>query len=187
MVSIFFDVDGVIADFVGGILKQHNREDIQRKDVRWGLEAQLGIAPADFWHPLGFEFWANLPMLDDGWRFLQQAEWMLGAANIGLLTSPCDTPGCIDGKRKWIKRYFPDYERRTFFGSAKHLFAGPTKILVDDNDDNCRRFMEAGGQTLLVPRPWNESRLSSNMDGSFSLKTMSERLTNVLRRVQGAD
>lgn len=187
MVSIFFDVDGVIADFVGGVLKQHNREDIPRKDVRWGLEAQLGIAPADFWRPLGFEFWANLPVLEDGWKLLQQAEWMLGVTNIGLLTSPCDTPGCIDGKRKWIRQFFPEYERRTFFGSAKHLFAGPTKILVDDNDDNCRKFMEAGGQTLLVPRPWNESRLSSNADGSFSLKTVGERLANVLRRVQGAD
>lgn len=37
----------------------------------------------------------------------------------------------------------------------KAALAGPRKILVDDSPSNVDAFAEAGGQAILVPRPWN--------------------------------
>lgn len=154
-VSVFFDLDGVLADFVAGALKAHGREDVSAASVTWGIEAQLRLEPAAFWAPLGFDFWANLTPYPDGLSLLSAAIGMVGGDNIGLLTSPCDTAGCVDGKRAWVSRHLPQFSRRLFVGSAKELFAGPTKVLVDDHDANIDKFNRAGGRTLQPPRPWN--------------------------------
>lgn len=158
MITVFFDLDGVLADFVGGALKAHNRTDVNPANVTWGLEAQLGIAPEAFWAPFGYEFWANLDICPDGFKLLESALLCVGSEQIGLLTSPCDTAGCVDGKRAWVMRHLPDFRRRLFVGSAKELFAGPTKVLVDDHDANVTRFQAAGGLTVQPPRPWNSRK-----------------------------
>lgn len=169
MISIFFDMDGVLADFVAGALEIHNRTDVPKMDVPWGLEDKLGIAPHDFWAPMGKDFWANLPPLSDGLKLLEYAEWLAGIEAIGILTSPCDTAGCYDGKRAWMRKHLPRMERRMFTGSHKELFAGPTKILIDDREQNCHGFYKAGGIPILVPRPWNGLRYQCGDEGTFSV------------------
>lgn len=37
----------------------------------------------------------------------------------------------------------------------KAMFAGPRKVLIDDSRSNVEAFSLAGGQAVLVPRPWN--------------------------------
>lgn len=164
---IFFDMDGLLCDFVRGVLRHHGREDFPYSDVRWGIEAQLGIEPGQFWDGLGHGFWANLDTLADGFRLLRWAEHAVGADAVGILSSPCDTAGCAEGKREWILRHLPTYKKRLFLGSAKELFAGPAKLLIDDHDPNCDRFAAAGGKAVLVPRPWNERRGECDPDGGF--------------------
>ncbi|HEY1189893.1 MAG TPA: hypothetical protein VGE74_19745, partial [Gemmata sp.] len=139
-------------------LAAHGRTDIPLAEVTWGIEAQLNVEPAAFWAPLGYEFWRGLGVLEDGRALLARVEWLVGAQNVALLTSPCDTKGCVDGKRAWIDRHFSEYRRRVFFGSAKELFAGPSKVLVDDHDTNYQRFIGAGGFGVIPPRPWNMRR-----------------------------
>ncbi len=154
--AVFFDLDGVLCDFVGGALKLHNRTDVPHASIQWGIEAQLGIEPAAFWEPLGYDFWANLEPCQDGIDLLCAVSNHVGdIGRIGLLTSPCNTDGCVDGKRAWVKRHLPQFSRRLFVGSAKELFAGPSKVLVDDNDANCDKFRHAGGLVTMPPRPWN--------------------------------
>lgn len=155
---IFFDMDGVLCDFVGGALALHGRTDVPVAAVPWGIEAHLGIDPAAFWAPMGFAFWRDLAPLFDGFRLLDHALALVGAERIGLLTSPCDTPGCADGKRAWVERHLPGLKKRLFVGSAKELFAGPHKLLVDDHDANIDRFHEAGGAVIQPPRPWNRHK-----------------------------
>lgn len=165
---MFFDIDGLLAKFVHGVLSIHNRTDFPIRDIRWGMEEQLGIPPVEFWAPLGYDFWANLQPYQDGMKLLQEAEWIVGPQQIGLLTSPCQTAGCIDGKRKWVREHLDDYSGRLFVGSAKHLFAGPGKVLVDDNTENCLKFTAAGGQSVLVPRPWNTRSAEVDEHGNFA-------------------
>lgn len=166
---LFFDLDGVLADFVRGALAHHGKS-LQMADVRWDFPQQVGFggtwAP-EFWEPLGETFWAGLDTLRDGFELLGAAERLVGADRIGLLSSPCDTRGCAEGKRAWVARHMPDYRKRLFLGSAKELFAAPGKVLVDDHDPNCDRFAAWGGRAILVPRPWNARRGECCPAGGF--------------------
>lgn len=156
MISVFFDLDGVLADFVRGVLKVHGREDVRVRDVPWGLEAKLGIEPAAFWAPMGYDFWANLKVLDDGLQLLRRVEKAVDPSLIGIMTTLCETDGCADGKRAWVKRYLPEYRKRLHLVTGtKELSAGPQKILIDDHEPNVHKWHSFGGLPLLVPRPWN--------------------------------
>jgi hypothetical protein len=185
--TVFFDLDGVLVQFVAGALKLHKREDLHQRSVTWGIESQLGLTPAEFWSPLGFDFWVNLEPYRDGFGLLAAAANLVGDENIGLLTSPCDTAGCVDGKRAWVARYLPGYSRRLMVGSAKELFAGPTKILVDDHDANIQKFSAAGGRTVQPPRPWNSlSRCCCDVDGGFNVERVLAMLVQELQYAKRA-
>lgn len=68
-----------------------------------------------------------------------------------------------------MKRHLPGYAKRLFIGSAKHLVAGPGKVLVDDHDTNVDAFAGAGGLTVQPPRPWNRFNGSCLPGGSFDV------------------
>ena len=159
----YLDLDGVLVDFVGGALAVHGKH-MPAAEVRWGFPAQIGFSGADdpaFWQPLGFDFWANLNWTPAGRDLLAGVEAIF-ADRVVLMTSPCDTPGGVEGKVAWVRRNLPGYSRRFFVGPAKHLAAAPGKILVDDHDANCERFRAHGGAAVLVPCPWNQA--SSQVD-----------------------
>lgn len=158
--QIFFDLDGVLADFVGGALAHHGRS-IPFDEIRWGFPEQIGFdGPNDpaFWSPLGYDFWRCLPVLDDGMQALAHAEKLFGAKSIAILTAPCKTRGCLDGKRDWVAHHLPGYSRRLIFASAKGFLGGPNKVLVDDRDENIDSWQVTGGVGVLFPRPWNRGR-----------------------------
>lgn len=183
MTTVFFDMDGVLADFVSGVMAHHNTA-IPIDDVRWGLEEQMGFKDreSEFWAPLGFDFWANLSPYADGFCLLRAAERLVGPERIGLLTSPCDTAGCVDGKRAWVAKHLPGYKKRLFVGSAKELFAGHNKILVDDNDTNCEKFIAAGGYTVKVPRPWNSFIGLCHPGGFFEVPEVFKAMSETTKR-----
>lgn len=167
---LFLDLDGVIVDFVAGAFRAHGRRPPPPLDVRWGFPAQMGFTGTDdpaFWAPLGHDFWANLPWTAEGRAVVAAAEAAYGEHHVAVMTSPCDTPGSVEGKVAWVRREMPRYARRLFVGPAKHLAAGPGKLLVDDHGPNCERFAAAGGESLLVPRPWNARRGEVDALGRF--------------------
>ncbi len=166
-IAVFFDIDGLLANFVSGALAHHGRADIPHGSVTWGVESQLGLTPEAFWRDLGHSFWSNLAPYPDGMELLTRVAAHVGAERIGLLTSPCETAGCVEGKREWVARYLPDYRRRLFVGSAKHLFASPTKILIDDHNFNVDSFTGAGGLAVMPPRPWNRLASECKPGGMF--------------------
>ena len=66
-------------------------------------------------------------------------------------------PGSWPGKVEWVHRYFRTFEKRLIITQApKSLLAKPDTLLIDDRDKNIEEFIAAGGQAILVPRPWNE-------------------------------
>ncbi len=166
----YLDMDGVLVDFVGGALAVHG-EELPAADVRWGFPGQIGFSGVNdplFWEKMGFSFWSSLSWTREGQALLHGLERMFGE-NIVVMTSPCDTPGSVEGKVAWIKRELPAYRRRFFVGPPKHLAAGPGKLLVDDHDGNVDKFHAAGGNVVLVPRPWNRRAAESDKDGGFSV------------------
>lgn len=167
----FLDLDGVLVDFVGGALAMHGKH-IPPAEVRWDFPSQVGfdgVNAAAFWAPLGRDFWAGLGWTADGRGILAAVEDAFGPERVCLLTSPCLTPGCAEGKLDWVRRELPGYARRVLVGPCKHLLAGPGKLLVDDHDANCEAFAKAGGASVLVPRPWNEYRDDCRSDGTCDL------------------
>jgi 5'(3')-deoxyribonucleotidase len=156
-VQVFWDVDGVICDFVRGSFALHGVS-IPYDDVQWDFDKQLGLTPEEFWKPLGYDFWRNLPVLEHGRRLLTETIVVVGINNVGLLTSPCQTSGCVEGKLDWIKDHFPYMDRKVLIGAPKYLCAGPNKLLVDDNEGNIEAWRNAGGVGILYPQPWNKMK-----------------------------
>jgi 5'(3')-deoxyribonucleotidase len=157
--TCFLDLDGVLVDFVKGALDYWDAEDfvVDHWDFDKTLSAKLKINVEYFWGCLDQGFWEALEWTPDGKDILAACEEKYGG-EVYLLTSPCATEGCAEGKTNWVKRNLPQYQRKLFIGSAKHAFASPDKTLVDDSDTNVKKFSQAGGKTVLVPRAWNEMR-----------------------------
>ena len=152
----FLDMDGVLVDFVGGACKLHNMPyPYPALNGIWDFVEALNLNSAKFWAPMGREFWANLKPTPEMPTIIQLLENKFGKTNVCLLTSPCQTDGCIDGKMDWIKAYIPDYKRRVMFSTAKEFLAHPKTVLVDDAEHNTAPFNEHGGQGILLARPWN--------------------------------
>ena len=156
MRRILLDMDGVIADFIGAAALLHEFDASAVKC--WDFLESFGIDPVAFWSPMGRKFWANVPKTIEADAIVQACEEAVGAENVCLLSSPCDTDGCIDGKRDWIRKHYPQFARRAMFGPAKEFCAAPNRLLVDDSDSNCNAFARAGGVACLLPRPWNLNR-----------------------------
>lgn len=146
-------MDGVIVDFARGALKHHGI-DLPYDSIRWDFDKKL--FPHDrskFWATLGFDFWAGLDWTPNG-RTLAGMLLSTYPNSVTICTSPCLTPGCIDGKIEWIRNNIPELSRKFIITPIKEVCA-KGNILIDDNEINCKKFWEAGGATVLVPQPWN--------------------------------
>ncbi|MEN6532315.1 MAG: hypothetical protein ABFD89_01545 [Bryobacteraceae bacterium] len=157
------DMDGVLVDFVSGICAAHqvaspypaNNGDYV------AIERIVGSA-TKFWAPANTaEFWDELEPMPDFKEILAAVEGAFGRENICILSSPSLSELCIVGKLRWIARHMPDYKRRFLFGPCKEFCAAVDRVLIDDADTNVKRFGAAGGQTILLPRPWNSDHLLS--------------------------
>lgn len=149
--KVFCDLDGVLADFVAAVEEQYGIT-----VDSWDFMSKIpGRTPAQFWDTCSESFWAGLNWTPDGKDILKILEDRFKPQNICLLSSPCATPGCMEGKKRWIDKNLPDYKRRFLMGPAKDFCAGPNKLLVDDYDENIRRFVLNGGLGITIPRKWN--------------------------------
>ncbi len=163
----YLDMDGVLVDFSRGAFDLHHKV-YNPGSVTWDFWKDMGLTEEEFWSPMDFSFWANLPWTSEG-RLLFGFLDGIFHENMVLLTSPSLNHGAIEGKIAWVTRHIPHMRRRVMVGACKSLLAGPTKILVDDNATNVVDFSKAGGKTVLVPRPWNQDRVLCLHNGEFSV------------------
>jgi len=157
MPKVLLDMDGVLVDFVGGVWKHWGfTHEYPKGDYDIIKATGLLMSPEQFWGNLsGDDFWANLEWMPDGKEILAAIESLVPQKDICLLTSPILAPECSSGKHRWITHNAPAYKRQFLIGSAKEFCAGPDRILIDDSQSNCEKFVDAGGKAILVPRPWN--------------------------------
>ena len=69
---------------------------------------------------------------------------------------------------KWVVRELPEYAQRYLVGPAKAFCASSDTVLIDDADFNVEAFGEAGGRTILVPRPWNSLYAADTMSSFWT-------------------
>ena len=154
------DMDGVLVDFVKGMMGAHGLPDPYADGTftSFYFDKAWGVKPEKFWGVANRPFWANLDWTPDGRDILAELESRVASDDVCLLSSPCSQDGCVDGKLDWIKQHVPQFRRRFLFGPRKEFCAAPNRILIDDSEDNADAFAEAGGKCILVPRPWNRNR-----------------------------
>ena len=72
-----------------------------------------------------------------------------------ISTSPSRAPASSMGKVHWLQQFFDPRFRQYMLGSHKYLMAKPGVVLIDDSDVKCTKFIEAGGDAIVFPQPWN--------------------------------
>lgn len=161
--KILIDMDGVVADFVGGILNRLGKKSpytdaSKLGDKGWDIVKLLEIEPSVFWDACDANFWLTLDKTPEADRIIE--ECYNHSDELCFLTSPCRTPGCMDAKVAWADWHFPGIPillSRAVKGGLppKSFVASPLNYLIDDNSDNVDSFVNSGGQAFLLPRPWN--------------------------------
>ncbi len=156
---VFLDMDGVLTDFVGAMLRLLGREEALQSwpPGVWDMPQALRMEPAELWGRIareGERFWAELeayPWVDELLGLVAQF------APFTILSSPSSQPESLSGKLRWLQKRFGPAFRDYLIGPPKHLCARPDVVLIDDSDENVSRFRLNGGHAILFPQPWNSN------------------------------
>ena len=147
---IFLDMDGVIVNLHNAVSRLHNL------DVPTAFHrGELRMTDEELWGRTNCNWWANLPWMDDGRAILALCEDAVGAENVVICSTPAAWPGSAEGKLRWIEQQMPNYARRFVLTPDKSWCADGRTLLIDDTEKNVTAFHQAGGASLLCPRPWN--------------------------------
>ncbi len=157
--TVFLDMDGVITDFNKVVCEQFDfPHPPQKYDYFDPIRSEVNSICT-------FEFWRSLPWTDDGRDILGAIKDTLGLDKIYFLTAMMPNIETASGKMMWLRDNLPVYIKRTILlplGVPKSFLARPDTLLIDDSDKSVEGFEAAGGQGLLVPRPYNQLRTLSD-------------------------
>lgn len=159
MKQVFIDIDGVLADFDGGIQKFYNATVSNPTEWDYLYEEDFNMSGNQFWNGLTEDFWTGLEPTLEADIILALVEDM----NPCILSAPPlagPNMAGLSGKVKWIRKNLPWYfkEKRFLLGSGKHFVAHEGAILIDDKTENIEKWKMAGGEGILWPQPWNKNR-----------------------------
>lgn len=156
--TVLLDMDGVLVDFVKGVHEVFNVsykcDDATRYDFweDWNIIVPRSCVD----EKCDVSFWENLNWTQDGHEILHLIEDNF--SSIYLISQPMHNSGSWTGKRLWIDHNLPNYIDKLIVTEVpKKVFASPDTLLIDDKDENVDEFIHAGGQAILVPRPWNSA------------------------------
>lgn len=157
---VLFDLDGILADFHGQVLKFFALDvPVAKLNSDDWIRDVLRMTEEDFWRAIDAEaekFWTGIEPLADGKELLHMATDAVGIDNIGICSSPSRNPASSMYKMKWVREHHPYLYRQTIITSAKYLCSSPGTLLIDDWEKNAK-FADHGGMFHLYPRPWNSA------------------------------
>ena len=146
--TLYLDMDGVVADWITG----------SGNILGYRLTHPNDMYPAEDWAKLKFHkhlFW-ELPKVDLSDDLVALARRFRDELDYELLFLTAiphnnDMPWAFHDKIKWAEQYWPDIP--VHFGPysrEKNHHCKPGDILVDDREDNCQAWTQAGGRSILV-------------------------------------
>ena len=152
---VLVDVDGVLCDFIGGVLdivetvtgKRRQREEIDQFD----FVAALGLNPNDARVlksiiDMRRKFCARLSPFPGAFDGIAK---LVDLADIHIVTSPWNSNETWTSEREWwLNHHFAIPHRLVTHTSAKHLIAGDW--LVDDKTETCERWQAAHPNGVAV-------------------------------------
>jgi 5'(3')-deoxyribonucleotidase len=132
---IHFDLDGVLADFCKGFMEiAGKRPEAFGTDDMW---AYVASAP---------EFFLRLEVMPGTKEMLHLAASMGEVRILTAIPRKTTYPAAEDEKRQWVARHFGDISVTVVqYARQKADHAMPADILIDDAEDNIRRWIRAGG------------------------------------------
>lgn len=175
--TVFLDIDGVLASFRRGIAealgKPYNYATMSDKWVFWDEDSWSDVSFEMVNDICTFDFWQYLPWMHDGREILRAIMDTPGLDKVYLLSTPMPNIESPTGKWLWVSDNLPIYLKRTIITQApKSLLARPETLLIDDKDENVEEFRAAGGNAVLVPRPYNKLRKYSDVSSKIVRKEL---------------
>ncbi len=165
--EIYFDMDGVLADFLGGI--EVDRDVIAAREKVDGLLANSDIEIGEFRKALDnltdakwkasmkSGFFYGLDILP-GAKDMLEVAWVINGKLPHILTAPPDInrDRVVREKREWMRDYFDGMYDRFIGDKEKWKYADSRSILIDDKIENINGWIENGGIGILHgdPRDW---------------------------------
>jgi hypothetical protein len=141
--TVYLDMDGVIADFFGAIKARFNVDHWKSLNDREAAFASLKYT----------DWFNTLPKFAESNKIVSFVE-DITHGDWGICSSPLrgDRDNSAYWKRRWLEDnlYVPPLIENMIFTSNKHKYAWnkltrKPNILIDDRPDNIRRWIEAGG------------------------------------------
>ena len=159
MMKIYLDMDGVLADFFGGLEKHFNVD--HWKQIPKTEESIMGLKGTDFFNQLEPYNSAN--------ELVNFVINLTGDSGWGICSSPLrgDRDNSAYWKRVWLTKHFmmPSVENLIFTGRKEQFstdrFDGKPNVLIDDKPDNVSRWIAKGGVGI---------RYQANEDSLVNLK-----------------
>ena len=168
---VYIDMDGVLADFFGGVEKmygvQHWKELTSDKTKDLKSEVINRIT--------GTDFFATLPKFDSAGELISMVKEFTGG-NFSINTSPLrgDHTNSSKYKKLWIQNNIEQPDDIIITGRkesyAKDKASGTPNILIDDRPVNIDRWQNAGGYGILY---------QANRDSLSKVKTALEQYGKV--------
>ena len=164
--KIFFDLDGVLADFEKGVRNLCGFRPIPQSVRDTKADGNMWDAIRETPH-----FYARLEIIPFGKKCFDYAVKVLGT-EVEILTAVPNPNKRIsfsaEDKLEWVRKNIsPDIVVHTVLRAEKAQFATPSSILVDDYVKNTREWSEAGGiGFLFTPSQITLDRLVSIVEGS---------------------
>ena len=165
--TIYLDMDGVLVDFVGGVLRHFNISLDEQANIKsWDFFQQFGIAEQDFWNNIAASsgFWQRLPAYPYAHDVMDLCRKY--AEEVIICTSNgCEAAG--SGKNAWMREHFGMKSSQVISITDKWRLAYmPGTILIDDSEINLAHWHNACtaanrglyAWSILFPQPWNTSR-----------------------------
>jgi 5'(3')-deoxyribonucleotidase len=156
--TVFVDMDGVLADFDARFNFYIEKHAVPVKDATaWKLADRLDMdrkRANNFINAMMCEpgFWTGIEPIEDGAETL--TGWLKDDfADIYIATSPWwSSPKCMQEKTDWVRRRIPKFPvKNIIMISEKHLLRG--NILIDDKPEHIERWR--GDNAIVFAQPWN--------------------------------
>lgn len=168
---VMLDMDGVMCDFHRGVCDLVSA-DYKTMRYDWPLgtykieDALKKYDPKKFNYLTEEKLWQTIDECLVFWPLLKEFEYSRDLyaylkafpddLDIVFCSTPSKNPNSLHGKMEWIYRFTKNDNFRSYiFTPRKELCADEHHILIDDSDENIRKFKEAGGKGILFPQPWN--------------------------------
>jgi len=170
-VTIYLDMDGVIADFFNAALNWHGGAPLKpvwpRKE--YAMASVLGLSAEEFWAPMYHrDFWDEIRPYPGAREFYETLR-EVGPVEI-LTVATGDFEVCAEAKRDWCRDVLganPGTIRVMDSSTSKADYViqrRHSSLLIDDNLETCLAIHRGGGRVVLVKRPWNTADITVDFD-----------------------